>query len=94
MCYICKSIFKKKYVKDKKYCKLRYYWLSFYYNPYSSNRKRSINKNGEDITKVISYILKLIDIARIMVSLLPNPVSNLAVGLDRINCKYRHDDKI
>ena len=52
-----------------------------------------INKNGERITKNISYILQFIHSARFMASSLSNLVNNLSEGLHRINCKLEHDDK-
>ena len=52
-----------------------------------------INKNGEGITKNISYILQFIHSARFMTSSLSNLVNNLSEGLHRIKCKLEHDDK-
>ena len=52
-----------------------------------------INKNGERITKNISYILQFIHSARFMASSLSNLVNNLSEGLHRIKCKLEHDDK-
>ena len=52
-----------------------------------------IDKNGEEITKNISYILQFIDSARFMTSLLSSLVNNLSGGIHRIKCKYGHDDK-
>ena len=52
-----------------------------------------IDKNGDEITKNISYILEFIDSARFMASSLSNLVNNLSDGIDRIKCKYGHDDK-
>ena len=52
-----------------------------------------IDKNGEKITKNISYILQLIDSARFMASSLSNHVNNVSEGIHRIKCKYVHDDK-
>ena len=52
-----------------------------------------IDKNGEEITKKISYILRFIDSARFMGSSFLNPFNNLSLGIRRIKCKYRHDDK-
>ena len=49
-----------------------------------------IDKNGEEITKNISYMLEFIDNARFMVSLLTNLVNNLSEGIHRIECKYEH----
>ena len=52
-----------------------------------------IDKNGEEITKNVSYILQFIDSARFMTSLLSSLVNNLSGGIHRIKCKYGHDDK-
>ena len=45
-----------------------------------------IDKNGEEITKNIYYILQFIDSARYS-------LSNLSEGIHRIICKYEHDDR-
>ena len=52
-----------------------------------------IDKNGEEITTDISYILQFIDSARFMASSLSNLVNNLSEGIYRIKCKYGHDEK-
>ena len=52
-----------------------------------------IDKNGEEITKYISYLLQFIDRARFMASSLLNLVNNLSKGIHKIKWKYRHDDK-
>ena len=52
-----------------------------------------IDKNGEEITKNISYILQFIDSGGFMVSSLSNLVNNLSEGIHRIKCKFTHDDK-
>ena len=52
-----------------------------------------IDKNGEEVTKKMSYILQFIDSKRFMVSSLWNLVNNLFQGIHKIECKYRHDDK-
>ena len=52
-----------------------------------------IDKNGEEITKNISYILHFIESTRFMASTLSNLVNNLSEGLHRIKCKLEHDDK-
>ena len=152
ICYICKEKFENKYVKDKKYCKVRnhcHYTVEYrgaangtcnlkysvpkkipivFHNgsnyDYHFNHKRvsriiykkfnclgrntekctiftvliekevtRIDKNGEEVTKNISYILPFIDDARIMASLLSNLVNNLSGGIHKIKCKYGHDDK-
>ena len=51
------------------------------------------DKNGEKITKNISYIVQFIDSARFMASSLSNLVNNFFEKIHRIKCKYRHDDK-
>ena len=51
------------------------------------------DKNGEEITKNISYILQFIDSARFMASSLSSLVSYLFKGIHRIKCKYGYDDK-
>ena len=50
-------------------------------------------KNGEEITKNMSYILQFIDSARFMASSLSNLVNNLCEGIHRIKCKFEHDNK-
>ena len=52
-----------------------------------------INKNGEEATKNISYILQFIDSERSAASSLSNFVNNLSEGIHRTKCKYGHDDK-
>ena len=49
-----------------------------------------IDKNGEEITKNICYILQFIDSARFMASSLSNLVNNLSEGIHRIKCKFGH----
>ena len=44
---------------------------------------RTINKNGEKITKNISYMLQFIDSARFMANPLSNLVSNPSEGVHR-----------
>ena len=51
-----------------------------------------IYKNGEKITKNTSQILQFIDSARIMPDSLSNLVNNLSEGIQKIKCKYGHDD--
>ena len=43
------------------------------------------------LKKNISYKLKFIDAARFMASSLLNIVINLAKGIYKIKCKYKHD---
>ena len=52
-----------------------------------------INKKGEEVTKIISYILRFIDSARFMASPLSNLVNNLSEGIYRTKCKFGHNDK-
>ena len=54
---------------------------------------KRIDKNGEEITKNISYILQFIDSARFTASSLSNLVNNFSEGIHRIKCKYGHNDK-
>ena len=50
-----------------------------------------INKNGEEITKNISYILEFTDKARFVIRSLSNLVNNLSEGIHKIKCKCGHD---
>ena len=52
-----------------------------------------INKNGQEITRNISYVLWFIDSARFVASSLSNLVNNLSGGTHRIISKLGHDDK-
>ena len=52
-----------------------------------------IVKNGEEITKTISYRLQFIDSARYMTSSLSNLVNNFAEVIRKIKCKYKNNDK-
>ena len=52
-----------------------------------------IDRNGDEITKNISYILQFIDSARFMASSLSTIVNNLSEGIRKIKCKYEHDDE-
>ena len=61
------------------------------HNLYSFNRTRIyknwwVDKNGEEITKNVSYILPFTDSARFMTSSWSNLVNNLPEGLHRIRC--------
>ena len=61
---------------------------------YSSNRKvTTIDKNGEEITKNMFYVLQLIDSARFIESSLSNFVNHLSERLHRIKCTSECDDK-
>ena len=53
-----------------------------------------IDKNGEEITENISYMLQFIASPRFMTSVLSNLVNNLSEGIHRIKCKYKHDKKM
>ena len=52
-----------------------------------------IDKNGEEITKNIFYILQFINSARFMASSLSNPVNNLSERCHIIKAKFGHNDK-
>ena len=52
-----------------------------------------IDKNGEEITKKIPYIIQFTDSARFMASSLSNLVNNLSEGIHRIKCKNELDNK-
>ena len=52
-----------------------------------------IDKNGEVITKNISYKLQFIDSTSFMASSLSNPVNNHSEEIHIIKCKYEHDHK-
>ena len=52
-----------------------------------------IDKNGEEITKYISYIWQFINSARFMASSLSNLVNNLSEGIHRTKCKFGQNDK-
>ena len=52
-----------------------------------------IDKNGEEITNNISYILQFIDGAIFMPTSLSNLANNLSEGIHKFKCKYGHDDK-
>ena len=52
-----------------------------------------IDKNGEEITRNISYILQFIDSTRFMASSTSNLVNNFSERIHRIKCKYGPDDK-
>ena len=54
---------------------------------------RRIDKNGEEITKNISYILQFIDSTRFMTSSLSYLVNSLSERIHIIKCKYGPDDK-
>ena len=41
----------------------------------------------------MSYRLQFIDSARFMASSLSNLVNNLAEGIHKVKCKYKHNDK-
>ena len=52
-----------------------------------------IDKNGEEITKSLSYVLQFIDSAIFMASSLSNLGNNLSEGINVIKCKFGHNDK-
>ena len=53
-----------------------------------------IDKNGEEITKNIYYILQFTDSARFVASSVSNLVKNPSEGICKIKCKFGYDDKI
>ena len=57
------------------------------------NEVTGIHKNGEKITKNISYILQCIDNARFMASSLSNLTNNIFERIRRIKCEFGHNDK-
>ena len=52
-----------------------------------------IDKNGEELTKNISYILQFIDSTRFMASSLSNLVNTFSEVIHKIKCKYENNDK-
>ena len=52
-----------------------------------------INKNREEVARIISYILQFIDSARFMSNSLSDLANNLSNGIHRIKCKFGHNDK-
>ena len=52
-----------------------------------------IDKNGEEMTKNISYILQFIGSTIFIASSLSNLINNLSEGICRIKCEFEHDDK-
>ena len=52
-----------------------------------------MEKNWEEVTKNIFYILQMIDSARFMAISLSNLINNLSEGIHEIKCKYGHHDK-
>ena len=53
-----------------------------------------IDKNGEEITKNLSYRLQFVNSGRFMASSLPNLVNNLSEGIHKIKCKYEHNERV
>ena len=51
------------------------------------------DKNGEEITKNMSYILQFSDSAEVVTSSLSNLFNNLSDGIHRIKFKFEHDNK-
>ena len=49
-----------------------------------------IDKNEDEITKNIFYLLQFIDSARFLASSLSNLVNNFSEGTHKIKCKHRH----
>ena len=54
---------------------------------------KRVHKNGEEITKIISYKLRFIDRTGFLASPLSNLVDNLAEGIHKIKWKHGHDSK-
>ena len=54
---------------------------------------KRIDKNGEEITKNISYILQFIENARFMASSISNLVNGPSEGIHKIKCKFDNDQK-
>ena len=54
---------------------------------------KKIDKNGEEITKTISYKLLFIDSVRFVARSLVNLVDNFTEEIHKIKCKYRIDNK-
>ena len=52
-----------------------------------------IDKKGEKITKTIFYTLQFTDSTGCMATSLPNLANNLPHTINKIKCKYGHDDK-
>ena len=52
-----------------------------------------IDRNGEESTKNICYILRFIDNTRFIGSSSSNLFNNHSEGIHSIKCKFRHDDK-
>ena len=52
-----------------------------------------IDKNGEDVTKNIPYIIPFTDSMRLMASSLPNLANSFSEAIHRIKPKYGHYDK-
>ena len=71
----------------------RKHWKIIKFKVQIEEEVKRIDKNGEEVTKNLSYILQFIDSARFMASSLSNLVTNLFEGIHRIKCKYGHDDK-
>ena len=51
------------------------------------------DKNGEEATKNISYILQFLDSTRFIAGSLSNLANNLSEGIPRNKCKFGHDDE-
>ena len=54
---------------------------------------KSIDKNGKEVTKIISYKLQFIDSVRFMVSPLSNSVDNFVDEICKIECKNEQNNK-
>ena len=83
-------------MKDKKYCNVRdycHYTGEYRGTAHSLKEITIVDKNGEEVTKNISYILQFIDSARFIASFLSNLVNNPSEGIHKIKCKHGHNDK-
>ena len=52
-----------------------------------------IDKNGEETTKNISFILQFTDSVRFMASSFSNLVNNFFEGIHKIKCNFGHSDE-
>ena len=83
-------------MKDKKYCNVRdycHYTGEYRGTAHSLKEITIVDKNGEEVTKNISYILQFIDSARFIASFLSNLVNNPSEGIHKIKCKHGHSVK-
>ena len=69
----------------------RKYWKI--HNLSTEKEVREIAKNGEEVTKNISYILQFTESGKFIASSLSNLVNNVSEGVHKIKCNYRHNYK-